>query len=199
MNDAVIATGTSATAPSDARRAYGGLDRDEVVVALRDLAKRVGVQRVTMRGLAAELGAAVPSVYYHVPSKQTALELVAESVLAEIPVPEGGRWDKRLVELYCAAREMILGVPGVASILQTSAGNEPARRLDRHSRALLTEAGLTKTAAAAAHTVLYTYLLGSIALEETRSADATPRVKRQLATHFRAGLDVIVAGIKASS
>ncbi|WP_243394101.1 TetR/AcrR family transcriptional regulator [Mycobacterium ahvazicum] len=195
----MVATGTPAAVPSGARRAYGGLDRDEVVVALRDLAKRVGVQRVTMRELAAELGAAVPSVYYHVPSKQTALELVAESVLAEIPVPEGGRWDKRLVELYCAAREMILGVPGVASILQTSAGNEPARRLDRHSRALLAEAGLTKPAAAAAHTVLYTYLLGSIALEETRSGDATPRVKRQLATHFRAGLDVIVAGIKASS
>lgn len=195
----MVATGTSATAPSGARRAYGGLDRDEVVVALRDLAKRVGVQRVTMRELAAELGAAVPSVYYHVPSKQTALELVAESVLAEIPVPEGGRWDKRLVELYCAAREMILAVPGVASILQTSAGNETARRLDRHSRALLAEAGLPKTAAAAAHTVLYTYLLGSIALEEARSADATPRVKRQLAAHFRAGLDVIVAGIKASA
>ncbi|MEE6138866.1 TetR/AcrR family transcriptional regulator C-terminal domain-containing protein [Mycobacterium sp. 050128] len=195
----MVATGNQATAPAGARRAYGGLDRDEVVVALRDLAKRVGVQRVTMRELATELGAAVPSVYYHVPSKQTALELVAESVLAEIPLPEGGRWDARLIELYCAAREMILGVPGVASILQTSVGNEPARRLDRHSRGLLAEAGLAKPAAAAAHTVLYTYLLGSIALQETRSADATPRVKRQLANHFRAGLDVIVAGIKSSS
>ncbi|WAC93461.1 TetR/AcrR family transcriptional regulator [Mycobacterium sp. Aquia_213] len=193
----MVATGNQVTA--GVRRAYGGLDRDEVVVALRDLAKRVGVQRVTMRELAAELGAAVPSVYYHVPSKQTALELVAESVLAEIPLPDDGAWDTRLIELYCAAREMILGVPGVASILQTSVGSEPARRLDRHSRGLLAEAGLAKAAAAAAHTVLYTYLLGSIALEETRSAAATPRAKRQSATQFRAGLDVIVAGIRSSS
>jgi hypothetical protein len=42
---------------------------------------------------------------------------------------------------------------------------------------------------------LYTYLLGSIALEETRSAAATPRARRQSAAHFRAGLDVIVAGV----
>jgi TetR/AcrR family transcriptional regulator, tetracycline repressor protein len=196
----VVATGNQATATNgSARRAYGGLDRDEVVVALRNLARRVGVQRVTMRELAVELGAAVPSVYYHVPSKQAALELVAESVLAEIPLPETGAWDTRLIELYCAAREMIIGVPGVASILQTSNGNEPARRLDKHSRGLLAEAGLAKAAAAAAHTVLYTYLLGSIALEETRGAAATPRAKRQTANHFRAGLDVIVAGVKSSS
>jgi TetR/AcrR family transcriptional regulator, tetracycline repressor protein len=196
----VVATGNQVTTPNgSARRAYGELDRDEVVVALRNLARRVGVQRVTMRELAVELGAAVPSVYYHVPSKQAALELVAESVLAEIPLPDDGPWDTRLIELYCAAREMILGVPGVASILQTSSGNEPARRLDKHSRGLLAEAGLAKAAAAAAHTVLYTYLLGSIALEETRGAAATPRAKRQTATHFRAGLDVIVAGVKSTS
>jgi TetR/AcrR family tetracycline transcriptional repressor len=191
----LVASGNRVGAPAGPRRAYGGLDREEVVVALRDLAKRVGVQRVTMRALAAEVGAAVPSVYYHVPSKQAALELVAESVLAEIPMPENGSWDTRLIELYSAARELILGVPGVASILQTSSGSEPARRLDRHSRSLLAEAGLAKASAAAAHTVLYTYLLGSIALEETRSAAATPRARRQTAAHFRAGLDVIVAGV----
>jgi TetR/AcrR family transcriptional regulator, tetracycline repressor protein len=195
----VVATGNQVMTPAGARRAYGGLDRDEVVVALRDLAKRVGLQRVTMRELASELGAAVPSVYYHVPSKQTALELVAESVLAEIPLPDGGPWDTRLIELYCAAREMLLGVPGVAGILQAGTGNEPARRLDRHSRGLLGEAGLAKAGAAAAHTVLYTYLLGSIGLEETRSASATSRGRRQAATQFRAGLDVIVAGIKSTA
>lgn len=102
---------------------------------------RVGLQRVTMRELAAELGAAIPSVYYHVPGKQAALDLLAESVLAEIPVPEAGPWDTRLVELYCAAREVILSVPGVAGVLQTSGGGERARRLEGLSRSLLAEAG----------------------------------------------------------
>jgi AcrR family transcriptional regulator len=177
------------TAP--ARRAYGELDRAQVVAALHTLARRVGVQQVTMRELAAELGAAVPSVYYHVPGKQAALDLLAESVLADIPVPGHGPWDVRLADLYCAAREVMLGVPGVAGILQTNGGGESARRLDKLSRALLTEAAVAKPVAAAAHTVLYTYLLGSVGLEESRG-------KRQTTKRFRAGLDVIIAGIKAS-
>lgn len=173
------------------RRRYGELDRARVVESLHSLARRVGVQQVTMRELAAELGAAVPSVYYHVPGKQAALDLLAESVLAQIPVPQAGPWDTRLAELYCAARQVMLGVPGIAHVLQRSGGGERARRLDRLSRSLLAEAGLSKAAASAAHTVLYTYLLGSVSLEESRGG------KRQ-AARFRAGLDVIIAGVKAS-
>ena len=48
--------------PTAMRRAYGDLDRVQVVASLHTLARRVGVQQVTMRELAAELGAAVPSV-----------------------------------------------------------------------------------------------------------------------------------------
>ncbi|WP_252980147.1 hypothetical protein [Mycobacterium riyadhense] len=85
----------------------------------------------------------------------------------------------------------MLGVPGIAGVLQTSGGGERARRLDRLSRSLLAEAGLAKAVVSAAHTVLYTYLLGSVSLEEARG-------KRQPASRFRAGLDVIIAGVKAS-
>ncbi|BBX43007.1 TetR/AcrR family transcriptional regulator [Mycobacterium simiae] len=181
------------------RRAYGGPERGEVVTALRDLAKRVGVQRVTMRALSAQLGAAVPSVYRHVPCKQAALELVAESVLEEIPTSEDGPWDTRLVELYSTARESILGVPGVANILQSRPESEPARRLDRYSRDLIAQAGLTKSGAAAAHMVLCTYLLGSVALEESRPAEEAPQARRPTAAEFRAGLGLIIAGIKSSA
>lgn len=182
---------------AEARRAYGELDRACVVESLRDLARRVGVQGVTMRDLAAELGAAVPSVYYHVHGKQACLDLLAECVLAEIPVPEGGPWDIRLIELYCGAREVLLDVPGVAGLLQTARGGESARRLDRISRSLLAEAGLTKATGAASHSVLFTYLLGSISLEEARRPHESERGKRQAPKRFRAGLDLIIAGVKA--
>jgi TetR/AcrR family tetracycline transcriptional repressor len=185
--------------PAGIRRTYGELDRAQVVAALHNLARRVGVQRVTMRELAAELGVAVPSVYYHVPGKQAALDLLAESLLAAIPVPAAGPWDVRLIELYCAARDVILRVPGVAGMLQTRSGGESARRLDRLCRSLLAEAGLAKARAAATHSVLYTYLPGSVTLEESRSVTAGARGNRQAAARFRGGLDVIVAGIRASA
>ena len=193
----MAAASKRSVAPVAARRAYGELDRTEVVAALGELARRVGAQRVTMRELAAELGAAAPSVYYHVPGKQAALDLLGASVLADIPTPPEGRWDLRLMELYCTAREVILAVPGVAGILQTSGQSEPARRLDALSRSLLTEAGLAKTDVAATHAVLYTYLLGSVSLEEPRRSTGAVRGKRQAANRFRAGMQVIIAGVKA--
>jgi len=198
LNLPVSATGKRVAMGASVRRTYGDLDRPQVVAALRTLAGRVGVQRVTMRELAAELGAAVPSVYYHVPGKQAALDLLAESVLAEIRIPEEGRWDARTTELYCGAREVIISVPGVAGLLQAGGGGERARRLDRVSRSLLTEAGLAKADVAAAHAVLYTYLLGSISLEESRAVSTGPRAQRLAAARFRAGLDVVIAGIAAA-
>lgn len=178
------------------RRAYGQLDRDQVVAALQTLARRVGVGGVTMRELATELGAAAPSVYYHVPNKQTALNLLAEAVLADIPEPGPGTWEARLDELYCAAREVILDVPGIAALLQTNGYGERARGLDRLSRTLVAEAGLTGAEVGTAHTVLFTYLLGSVSLEESRP-DAARGGKRQRDKRFRAGLNVIIAGVRS--
>lgn len=185
------------TAP--ARRAYGELDREQVVAALYNLARRVGVDRVTMRQLAAELGAKAPSVYYHVPGKQAALDLLAESVLAAIPEPEPGPWDARLVTLYGASRKVMLEVPGIANVLQTNGNGQRARRLDKLSRALIAEAGLTSATAEAAHTVLYTYLLGSISLEESRPASAGQRSAKHADTRYLEGLHMIIEGIKATA
>lgn len=181
------------------RRAYGELDRDEVVAAVRELARRVGVGKVTMRGLAAELGAAVPSVYYHVPGKQAALDLLAESVLAEIDEPAPGPWDRRLIEMYCQSREVLLAVPGIATVLQTNGDGECARRLDRRSRELIARSGLDDAKVNAAHAVLYTYLLGSVNLEESRPPGVPTPSKRQAATRYRSGLAIILAGITATA
>lgn len=185
------------TAP--ARRAYGELDRDQVVAALYNLAGRVGVQRVTMRELAAELGAKAPSVYYHVPNKQAALDLLAESVLSAIPGPAPGPWDTRLVTLYSASRKVMLAVPGIANVLQTNGNGQRAQRLDKLSRAFIAEAGLSAAYVSAAHAVLYTYLLGSISLEESRPASVGRRSAKIADARYLEGLRVIIAGISATA
>lgn len=69
---------------------YGALDRAHLTKHLYQLAKRVGVDRVTMRALAAEAGTAPSSVYYHVRDKRELLDLLIESVLAQIEVPQKG-------------------------------------------------------------------------------------------------------------
>lgn len=184
---------------SAVRRSYGDLDREQVVSALYELARRVGVQRVTMADLAVELGAAKPSVYYHVPGKQAALDLLAEAVLATIGEPPPGPWDRRLRQLYCAARKAMLEVPGIAVVLQTNGNGQTARRHDRLSRSLLGEAGLDAAAASAAHSLLYTYLLGSVSLEDSRPALTSARARRQADARFERGLELIFAGIRTTS
>lgn len=181
-----------------ARRPYGDLDRDQVVSALYELARRVGVQRVTMADLAVELGAAKPSVYYHVPGKQAALDLLAEAVLATIAEPGPGPWDRRLCELYCAARTAMLEVPGIALVLQTNGNGHTARRHDRLSRSLLAEAGLDTASASTVHTLLYTYLLGSVSLEDSRPSPTSTRARRRADAQFQRGLEMILAGARAT-
>ena len=177
-------------ASPDRRLRYGELDRDTVVAAVLRLARRSGIEAVTMRALAAELGTSSAAVYYHVPNKAALLDLVAESVLAAVRVPVDGSWDERLRDLYVDARRQLLGVAGIAGVLQTRPVAAAGRELDATSRRLLTEAGPPAATVRAGHSLLYTYLLGAVTLEHT--------VGRGSAATFATGLDLILAGLRES-
>jgi AcrR family transcriptional regulator len=169
---------------------YGALDRAHLTKHLFQLAKRVGVNRVTMRELAAEAGTAPSSAYYHVRDKRELLDLLIESVLAQIEVPREGDWESRLVALYTNAWKVLLEVPGIAVVLQEHPHTTAATELDRASRAILRESGLRKEHFEAAHAALYIHLLGSVQLEHIRHAD-TPDDRA-----FSYGLRLIIAGLR---
>ena len=169
---------------------YGALDRAHLTKHLWQLAKRVGVNRVTMRELAADAGTRPSSVYYHVRDKRELLELLIESVLAQIEVPQEGDWESRLVALYTHAWKVLLEVPGIAVLLQEHPHTAAATEMDRASRAILRESGLRREYFEAAHATLYVHLLGSVQLEHIRSAD-TPNDRA-----FEYGLRLILNGLR---
>ena len=170
---------------------YGELDRETVVAAVLRLARASGVESVTMRAVAAELGTSPAAVYYHVPNKAALLDLVADAVLSAVAVPAAGPWDDRLRSLYESARRELVAVAGIAGVLQSRPLAASGRALDSTSRAILADAGLDRTAARAAHRLLYTYLLGGVMLEH--SVGSRPAASAQ---SFRFGLDVILAGLR---
>lgn len=180
------------TAPAARPLRYGELDEGVVVRGLLSLARRVGVDRVTMRGLADELGSSAPAVYYHVRDKQAALDLLADAVLAGIALPAAGPWQERLTALYTDARRALLEVDGIAGLLQRRPTPPAGRRLDATARAILRDAGLGRREADAAHGVLYTYLLGAVGLEHTREL---PRPDARADARFTHGLRVVLTGI----
>ena len=70
-----------------------GLSRTEIVGAAIAVADAEGPDAISMRRIARELGAGAMSLYWHVGSKEELLDLMLESIEAEIDVPEpSGDW-----------------------------------------------------------------------------------------------------------
>ena len=172
---------------------HGALDQAHLTKHLLRLAKRVGVNRVTMRELAAEAGTAASSVYYHVRDKRELLDLLIESVLAQIEVPQAGDWESRLVALYANAWKVLVEVPGIAVLLQEYPHTTAATEMDRASRRILHESGLHADYFEAAHAALYIHLLGSVQLAHIRGTETTADGPSDRA--FEYGLRLILTGL----
>ena len=65
----------------------GRLSKERVLRAAVALADRDGLESLTMRKLAEELGAGAMSLYYHVPNKSRLLDGMVDVVFAEIELP----------------------------------------------------------------------------------------------------------------
>lgn len=74
------------------------LNRDRVLRAAMELGDRDGLDAVSMRNLAAELGVEAMSIYYYFKSKDELLSGMKDLVMMEIELPEGrpGEWKASL-------------------------------------------------------------------------------------------------------
>ncbi|HEY3904567.1 MAG TPA: TetR family transcriptional regulator, partial [Streptosporangiaceae bacterium] len=66
------------------------LTRGRVVSAAIKLADRDGIDSLSMRKLAQDLGVEAMSLYTHVSSKNDLLNALADAVISQIPIPAGG-------------------------------------------------------------------------------------------------------------
>ena len=184
------------TRRSGATLPYGALDRDHLVKHLLELARRVGVEHVTMRALATEAGTSASSVYYHVKDKSALLDLLVEAVLERIEVPVDGDWTTRITDLYTRAWQAMADIPGIAALLQQRPPTGMAHAMDHAARSILADTGLAPEELETAHAVLYIHLLGSVQLAHHlrggHSGGASPQDAELL---FQRGLRVILAGL----
>ena len=128
-----------------------------------------------MRGLAVEAGTSASSVYYHVAGKAELLDLLIEAVVNSIEVPTEGEWQARVVALYTNAFRVLVTVRGIAGLLQQRPHTAAAANMDRATRSILRESGLSKRTFDAAYALLHVHLLGSVELEHNRSAASGAR------------------------
>jgi AcrR family transcriptional regulator len=110
------------------------LSRERVLWAAVKLADEGGIESVTMRRLAEELGAEAMSLYYHVANKDDILDGIADAVAREInqavdraEVPSGAaNWKTAVRRRILAARQVLLRHPWAPGLFETRTTTSPA-------------------------------------------------------------------------
>ncbi|MGO9178755.1 MAG: TetR family transcriptional regulator [Candidatus Limnocylindrales bacterium] len=139
----------------DATDQRGSLSRPRIIEASLELMARDGLESLTMRALADELGVKAASLYWHVRDRRQLLELLAGALLVQVPAsPIEGPWRvgaretcdglRQILVAHRDSARLLLDVP---EALEQSAAADGLRHL-------LASAGLPPTQAAEAAAVL---------------------------------------------
>ncbi|MFE9853902.1 TetR/AcrR family transcriptional regulator [Streptomyces sp. NPDC005780] len=149
--------------------------REAITVAAVALADAEGIDAVTMRRVAAEVGAGVMSLYSYAPDKETLLDLMIDHVNGELsaPRPLTGDWRADLKAIGHLQREHMLRHPWLA-------GAVPARRtlgprtlaFLEHALAALRPSGLDGGARLEVFAQLTAFVAGHVAHEVTQAEAA---------------------------
>jgi AcrR family transcriptional regulator len=109
----------------DPAREKRPLTREKIVEAALVLLERDGLQGLSMRRLAQELGSGAASLYWHVGDKEELLSLLLDRIVGETPVPEPDpeNWQGTVKELARAVRRHLSQRRDAA---QLSLGRVPA-------------------------------------------------------------------------
>ncbi len=151
-----------------------GLTAVQIIAAARALIEQEGVESLTMRGLAKQLGVAPNSIYSHFADKSALVDAVLDDLLAEIPAPlvTVGSWQDAIVALMAASREMLLRHAPLLPYLFAGPMRGPqVSRLTESALALLEEGGIRGPDAVLGLRAILTYTVGSVALDAPRRLD----------------------------
>jgi AcrR family transcriptional regulator len=146
------------------------LSRERIVRTAVDLIERQGIDAVSMRRLATELGAGAMSLYNHVPNKAALLDAVADYVLSdmELSVDPMTDWREAARSLARSFREVAHRYPRCVSVVvsrqpNTTAGLRPVELALETVQA----AGFHGRAAVRAMRAVVNYILGCLLQEST--------------------------------
>ncbi len=156
-----------ATRPSPRDEPRVPLSRERVLEAAVGLADAAGVESLTMRRLAQELGVEAMSLYHYVASKDEILNGIAEIVVSGIELPAAGAdWKPAIRRMAMSAYESLVRHPWAASVLLSASVVSPARiRYMNYLLGSLREAGFSADMRDHAYHALESHIMGFVLWE----------------------------------
>lgn len=179
--------------PVRQRRRSDGLDRERIVRTAIAMVDRGGLEDLSMRRLADELGTGTATLYRHLPSREVilveALDLILGEVGDALPASRRG-WRGEIETVAGALRATLLRHPALTPLFASSRALNGPNALAGRERilAILRRAGLDAATTVAAYLALIHYVVGfafTEAGDRTRVGDPAPDELRR----FYAGLD----------
>ncbi len=144
-----------------------GLTRDRVLVEALALIDRDGLEALTMRRLAADLGVSPMALYNHVRNKQDLLQGVASVILTQVSFSsDHPDWRERIRAGFRKLRRICLAHAGAVRIMET-VDEAPLAifSLMEVTLAALEEIGTSTEEAMRAYFLLTNFTLGQVAYE----------------------------------
>ncbi|HET6743455.1 MAG TPA: TetR/AcrR family transcriptional regulator C-terminal domain-containing protein [Kribbella sp.] len=144
------------------------LSRDQIVTAAMELLDTDGVSGLSMRKLAAKLGAGATSLYWHVPTKDDLVDLLIDEVWGEIDVPEPelAGWRSGALLFGHSLRSAVLRHPWLPEVMYTRPSIGPhAMSLGERGLVLFGAAGFSDHEVDLAMGSVMSYVLGTVSAE----------------------------------
>ncbi len=144
----------------------GSLNRARIITAAMRVVQRDGVEVLTMRRLADELGTAPMSLYRHVADKRELLMELLDEVARQVtdrPLPASPDPRTRLVDTVTEVHRVLEANRWVVQAVLAVEGLPPsALRLSEHMFAAMRAAGLDERTAVTAHAAIWHYTWGNV-------------------------------------
>ena len=153
--------------PSTARSTAPRLTHEALVDAALAIADAHGLEALSIRRLAKEVGVTPMAIYWHVADKEALLGALGERLFSEIELPpEAGTWHEELSALLAAMLRVLRAHPAVAPLaLPTILGSAPGLTVAERVLRLLTIGGFSDGEAADAGVYLLSSMITLVTVE----------------------------------
>ncbi len=159
------------------------LTRGQIVRAAMTIVDRDGLEALSMRKLAAELGVGTMSLYYHVPDKSALYDLILDASLREVDLSDDdpdAPVEARVTGVAHAIRDTLLNHPRAAIIAMSRSLRTPTQlRPIEKLLQVLAEAGMSPAQAMQTVNVIGQYAVGVTVMYANHINDSEYRDERE--------------------